>query len=224
MPVFNRGEGMENENDQELSVNFVDSDNSWTLIQKSLINTIMKLTSQHQSQTCHCSSQSQICLQTSMCRCNNQSQICLQTSMCRCNSQSQTCPCYSQPQICLCNSHCPCSLQYCQPQLHHQLIPSLHYLSLLLLCCRQNAHQWSKNASCRPFQKRTSQLSQNDKDSRLFSFLQLRRSRQQNFSNLQQSWNDQQEQTFNQRWTRGLEMLLNIWIFHLFEVDNRDRF
>jgi hypothetical protein len=32
-PIFDRGEGMENENDQEISVNFVDGDNSWTLIQ-----------------------------------------------------------------------------------------------------------------------------------------------------------------------------------------------
>ncbi len=62
-----------------------------TLTIKNPINSIMKSTSQHQSQTSHCSSQSQMCLCNSLQSltyfCNS-----LQLSMCLCNSHSQNLP------------------------------------------------------------------------------------------------------------------------------------
>jgi len=168
---------------------------------RSHINSTMRSTSEHQWQTCHCSSQSQTCL------CNNL----LISSTCLCNSHSQTCPCYSQLQTCLCNSHNPCSPQYYQ--LHYQPVPGFHPRSLQLLHRHQIAQQRAASLTSRPFQKRMSQLSQENRELRMFNFLRLRLYRQQNYNNWQQSWSDLQEETFNQKWTRGFEMLLNVLPF-----------
>jgi hypothetical protein len=56
-----------------------------------------------------------------------------------------------------------------------------------------------------------------------FNFLHLWLHHQQNHSSWQQKWKDQQEDAFNQKWTRGFGTLLNVWPFHLIEVDDQGR-
>jgi len=144
-----------------------------------------------------------------------------QLSTCLCNSHSQTCPCYSQPQTCLCNSHRPCSPQYCH--LHYQPVLSLRSLSPLSLCHHQNLHQRSLSTSSRPFQKKRSQLNQDSKESRRLNFLYLRLYHQRDYNSWRLNWNEEQEEIFNQKWTWGFRTLLNVWPFHLMEVDNQGR-
>jgi hypothetical protein len=84
-------------------------------------------------------------------------------------------------------------------------------------------HQRSLSTSSWPFQKKRSQLNQDSKESRWLDFLYLWLYHQRDYNSWRQNWNEEQEEIFNQKLTWGFRTLLNVWPFHLIEVDNQCR-
>jgi hypothetical protein len=214
LPVLQEGEGLEIEGENEandgVTINIVNRQDTWTLVQKRKQNkkkkdTKSKKWNRQQRENFECFGniwyqEPYKSYQTSE----------VSPPSCK-HASAAAAPATTGPSArYIAHTTCRCC---CNP-------PPYQYCSSSLLCRCARLHQKVENVpSLRPFQKKMSGLSQEKKDLWTFYLLYPRMNHQITLNSWKHNWDDQHDDKIVIILTTSFERLFNVWPFHRIEVN-----